>query len=101
MADVPARATFLARFPEFNGVDGDLTDLILAEAARRTNENVFLSTAVCQDAVMLRAATLLLRSPQGAKMRQANPDQIFVWEYELRMLQRANTLGLRVPGNWW
>ena len=95
MASV-SRATFLERYPEFNGTSTTLIDAKLAEADRRTNDALFQTTETAEDATMLRAATLLLRSPAGKLMRQANPDQVFTWEYELRMLQRSATMGLRV-----
>jgi hypothetical protein len=92
------RTEFLERYPEFNTATASaaLIDAKLAEADRRTNDAVFPTAELAKDATMLRAATLLLRSPLGKQMRQTNPDQVFTWEYELRMLQRSATMGLRV-----
>lgn len=96
MADAPLRSTFLAAYPEFEGAATSLIDLKLAEAARRTNADIFQTAELAQDAVMLRAAVLLLTSPFGFKLRSANPDQAFAWEWQLRQLQRSATMGLRV-----
>jgi hypothetical protein len=95
MATVPSRADFLIRFPEYNGADTDLIDARLAEAARRTNADIFQTAALAEDAVFLRAACLMLASPHGVKLRALAPDQVFAWEYTLRGLQRAATMGLR------
>jgi len=96
MAVAPDNATFLASYPEFTGAPAGVLTLKIAEAARRTNESVYQSAALAQDAVMLQAAILLLRSPSGRKMRTENADQFLTWEYELRKLQRTATIGLRV-----
>lgn len=98
MATAPTVEAFLTSYPEFTGATEELVETKLAEAATRTNAGIFQSTALADQAVMLRAAILLLRSPQGLKMRQSNPDQVFVWEYELRALQRSATCGIRVFG---
>jgi hypothetical protein len=68
----------------------------LTEAAARTNSTIYQSAALTAQAVMLRAAILLLRSPFGLKMRSTNPEQQLTWEYELRSLQRSGTIGIRV-----
>lgn len=96
MATAPTRAAFLAEYPEFNTATAALIDAKLAAAARRTNADVYQTEDLATDAVMLRAAVLLMRSPFGKRMRQDNPDQVFTWEYELRMMQKAATMGLRV-----
>jgi hypothetical protein len=102
MAVAPSRAEFLGSYPEFNGVEpATMIDVKLAEAARRTNARLFQTDQLAADAVMLRAAVLLLSSPHGFKLRSANPDQAFAWEWQLRALQRSATLGLRVPGTGW
>lgn len=94
---VPSRATFLASFPEFNGVQpATLIDTKLALAAARTNADVFESEDLAAEACMLRAAVLLLSSPAGAKMRSENGDQAFAWEFSLRQMQRSATMGKRV-----
>ncbi len=96
MASVPSVADFVENYPEFEGATEALVTAKLTDAAARTNAAVFQSDALATQAVMLRAAILLLRSPYGMQMRQSNPDQVFVWEYELRNLQRSATCGLRV-----
>ena len=98
MATAPAVADFLDNYPEFAQATTTLVTAKLADAAARTNADVFQSTALATQAVMLRAAVLLLRSPYGLKMRQNNPDQVYVWEYELKALQRSATQGVRVFG---
>jgi hypothetical protein len=96
VATAPTNAAFLERYPEYNGAPAALVTARLAEAARRTNEEVFQTDELVTDAVMLRAAVLLLASPHGFKIRAAAPDQAFAWEYTLRQLQRSATQGLRV-----
>jgi hypothetical protein len=96
MAAVPSTADFIDNYPEFAGADDDLVSVKLAQAARRTNADVYSSLELAADAVMLRAAVLLLKSPGGRKMRLANPDQLFTWQTELRQLQGSATMGLRV-----
>ena len=86
----------MVRYPEFAGAPEALLTARLAEAARRTNADVFQSEDLATDAVMLAGAILLLRSPAGRKMRTESPEQFLTWEYELRKLQRSATIGLRV-----
>lgn len=93
---VPTTNSFLVSFPEFKDASGTLVAAKLKDAAARTNATVFQSADLAEQAVMLRAAILLLRSPYGLKMRLATPDQMFVWEHELRALQRSGTVGMRV-----
>jgi hypothetical protein len=97
MAAIPTRAEFLASTPgsSFVATPVALIDSALREAAQRTS-NLYQSTDLAQQAVILRAAILLLRHPKSLPMRQANPDQIFVWEDELKGLQTSGMLGLRV-----
>lgn len=96
MATAPSSATFLEHYPEFNATPVALINVKLAEAARRTNADIFQSADLAQDAVMLRCAVLLLASPHGHKLRSEKPDQVFAWEFSLRQLQTAATMGLRV-----
>jgi hypothetical protein len=98
MASVPTVAAFLENYPEFAQATTALVTAKLTDAAARTNADIFQSTALATQAVMLRAAVLLLRSPYGLKMRQNNPDQAYTWEYELKALQRSATQGIRVFG---
>lgn len=96
MAATISNAAFLADFPEFNGATAALVTAKIAQAARMTNEDMYQSTDLVNDAIKLKAAHLLILSPYGAKMRSASPDQATVWAGELRKLQRAATLGARV-----
>lgn len=95
MTSVPTNADFIAQFPEFTSAPAALVTSALAKAARRTNADVYQTAELAADACMLKAATLLLRSPFGLKLRQANPNQKFTWEFELRDMQRSATIGLR------
>lgn len=96
MATAPSSATFLASYPEFNGTPVALINVKLAEAARRTNADIFQTTDLANDAVMLRAAVLLLASPHGHKLRSEKPDQVAAWYWQLKELQGSATMGLRV-----
>ena len=96
MATAVDNATFLVSYPEFAGAPTALLTAKLAQAARRTNADVYQTTTLAADAVMLQAAILLLHSPQGRKMRADAPEQFVVWEYELQKAQRSATIGLRV-----
>lgn len=96
MAAVPSNATLLAAFPEFNGATSALVTQKLTEAARRTRTDSFPSADAAADAVMLRAAILLILSPYGHKMRSENPEQYLAYQMQLRELQRASTMGDRV-----
>ena len=93
---VPSNASFLAGYPEFAGATAGLVTAKLTDAAARTNSAFYQTPALTEQAVMLRAAILLLRSPKSLQMRLANPDQTLVWEYELRSLQRSGAVGIRV-----
>lgn len=81
-------------FPEFSAASNIAVKL--EEAAQRTNATVYQSAALATQAVMLRAAILLIKSPDGRAMRLENPDIVSVWDSELKQLQRAATIGLRV-----
>lgn len=98
MADVPSRASFLASIygSMFISVDPPtVIDAALTSAALRTSSTIFSSNSVTEEAVFLRAAIMLLRHPKGFPMRQANPDQIYVWQEDLRDIQRTAAIGLR------
>ncbi len=95
---VPSNATFLAFVPQFMGVASALITQMLTRAAKRTNADVFSSTELAEQHVLLLAAELLLCSPAGQAMRSSSPDQAFAWGYERRQLQRSATMGLRVFG---
>lgn len=95
-ATVPTRAYFLARFPEFVGVEDAFLDTVLADAAETVNPDVFQSSTREQRAVCLHAAINLCRSPKGRKMRNEDPAQVYQWEFELNRLNASATVGLRV-----
>jgi hypothetical protein len=94
MATAPSVNDFLSSYPEFSGAS--TIAVKLSEAAARTNASVYQSAALATQAVMLRAAILLIKSPDGRAMRLENPTLVSVWDQELKQLQRAATIGLRV-----
>jgi hypothetical protein len=97
MATTPTRAAFLASVPGsmFNAAPVEVIDQALADAAAMTNASLFQSTALADRHIFLQAAIALLMHPGSLKMRQANPDQVYVWERQLRDAQRSATLGVR------
>lgn len=96
MAAVPSNSSFIAAYPEYLGAPSADVTSALTRAARRTNADVFATDDLTADAVMLKAAILLLRSKFGYKLRQEQPNTVFGWEIELRQMQGAATMGLRV-----
>ena len=96
MADVVSNAAFLVDYPEFAGATEALVTAKIAQAARSTNADVYQSTELCNDAVKLAAAVLLVQSPYGRTMRSEAPEQMLVWDMQLKKLQRRATMGLRV-----
>ncbi len=95
-APVPNRSQFLARYPEFSKAEpASLVDAKLAEAARRTNGNIYTPDQAT-DAVCLKAAVLLTKSPQARALKLVSDEQAFVWSQELYELQRAATMGMRI-----
>lgn len=91
-------SVFLADYPEFSKAPADLLTSKLAQAGRRTNEEVFADSATAQDALMLRAAILMYKSPYSRKAKLVSDEQAYVWASELYDLQRSATMGLRVFG---
>lgn len=92
----PTIAEFLVSYPEFAGAPTAFLQAKLNEAWSRTNAAIYQSPTLASSATMLSTAILMLRSPYGLKMRSENPEQMLVWEYELRKAQRAATIGRRV-----
>ncbi|MEY4507944.1 MAG: hypothetical protein RLZZ450_66 [Pseudomonadota bacterium] len=87
-------AAFLEMFPEFEEADEALVLKHIAMAATRTASGIY--TAEQQEqAVGLKAATLLLKSPWARKARLVDDTQAFIWAGELYELQRSATMGLR------
>lgn len=94
---VPTSATFLLHFPEYSRIPtAGLVETKLAEAARRTNGDVYPSAEATELAVLYRAALLLALSPDARKMRLVTDEQAYVWKGQLKELQVASTMGLRV-----
>lgn len=79
----------------FNATPVALIDAALTDAAAVTS-TLYQSTSLAERAVILRAAILLLMHPKSQNMRLASPDQMFVWERELKALQTSGMTGLRV-----
>jgi hypothetical protein len=92
----PANATFLVDYPEFSKAPESLVTSKLAQAGRRTNAEVFADAETANDALCLRAAILLYKSPYSRKAKLVSDEQGFVWAQELYELQRSATMGLRV-----
>ena len=90
----PPRATFLESYPEFSKAPAALVDRKLREASSRTASE-FYTTDQEIDAVCLKAAVLLAKSPDARKMKLVSDEQAFVWAGELRDLQRSAGMGDR------
>lgn len=96
---LPTRTNFVLAYPQFNAIASaraGLIDIKIAEAARATSERVYQNAAVWQDAVFLRAAVLLCATPEGAEMRNSNPEAVAYWEYRLSQMKATATMGIRV-----
>lgn len=92
---VPPASELLSRYPEFSKASLSLVNAKLGEAARRTS--AFIYTPEQQtDAVCLKAAVLLTKSPEARAMRLVDDAQAFVWSEELYQLQRSASMGNRV-----
>lgn len=96
MASIPSTSDFLASYPEFAAAPPAQLAAKLADAAARTNADVYQTGALATQAVMLRAAILLVKSPDGRAMRLENPEIVTAWDRELKQMQRAACIGLRV-----
>lgn len=92
----PANAVFIADYPEFLKAPDALVTSKLAQACRRTNEEVYADSETAQDALLLRAAILMYKSPYSRKAKLVSDEQAYVWASELYELQRGATMGLRV-----
>ncbi len=92
---VPSRDGFFARFPQFGKTPVSLIDQVLAEAAERTNEDIY-DSATQLEAVYLQAAVKLSTIPDARTLQLVNEDHAKVWRRELFRLQRAATQGIRV-----
>jgi hypothetical protein len=91
----PSNAVFLDRFPEFAKAPAALVTTWVAAAARRTSSNIYTADQEV-DAVCLKAAVLLTKSPQARALKLVGDEQGFVWAQELYELQRSATMGIRV-----
>ncbi len=92
---VPDVSGFIARFPQFGKASMQLVQDVLAEAAERTNEDVF-DEATRLEAVYLQAAVKLATIPAARTLQLVNEDHAKVWRRVLFRLQRAAVAGLRV-----
>jgi hypothetical protein len=90
----PTSSEFLESYPEFSKAPAALLTRKLAEAARRTSSTIYTPEQQ-MDAVCLKAAVLMTKSPEARKMKLVTDDQAFVWGQELYELQRGATMGLR------
>lgn len=93
---VPARSDFLISYPQFINAPAALVDRKLAESARRTRADFFADDGTQNDAVYLRAAILLAKTPDARKLELIGDDQAMVWQMELYDLQRSAGMGVRV-----
>lgn len=98
MASTPTNAQFLASIYGigFGSAPAASITAALAEAAARTNSNVFPNGELEASAIYCRAAILLLRSPHATNMRDENPYRLSEWEADLSRMQRTATLGKRL-----
>lgn len=90
----PTPAQFLESYPEFSKAPMALLTRKLAEAAARTSGSIYTTDQQLQ-AVCLKAAVLLTKSPESRKMKLVSDDMAFVWASELYSLQRGATMGIR------
>lgn len=86
-------ADFRARFPEFSRAPDTLVVVHLDAAHERCAPKRYGKHHT--EAVLLQAAALLMRSQGAAKMRADAPEQIKVWEDELRRLRDMAAVGFR------
>lgn len=95
-APVPTNQQFLDRYPEFSKASSALVTTWIAAAARRTSANLFEDGEQTTDAVCLKAAVLLTKSPQARALKLVSDEQAYVWANELYELQRSAGMGLRI-----
>lgn len=91
MASTPTTAQLVEIYPEFSQAPAGLLQAKLDEAAARTNAAVWGDKYA--QGVLLRAADLLAKTPQGRRLRlvSANGRSIY-WE-DLRTMVRAVAVG--------
>lgn len=101
MAPVPSVATFLIRYPEFDGAQvqypGSL-EAILAEAAAETSDWAFPSTAEQLAYTLVSAAILAYNAPFARELRLDNTSAPKAKDLERIRYRKAQsaTMGLRV-----
>lgn len=89
--------TFLASYPEFAQAETESPGLIQTKLNEATSEtNATVMGVRTERAILVKAAILLLRSPWARSLRLENQDMLTAWERELREMQCAATVGLRV-----
>lgn len=96
MATIPSSADFLVQFPEFEGAPTALVSAKLADAAGRTDEEVW--GGLWSQGVMYRAADLLAKSPHGRKMMLVSNNGKSIYHEDLQAMIRRVTSGFRVVG---
>lgn len=100
-APVPTLATFILRYPEFEGAVTDYTghlEALLAEAASETSDWAFPSTESQLSYTLMKAAILGYQSPYAREMRLDNTSAPKTKDLERLLYQKAvsATMGLRV-----
>jgi hypothetical protein len=90
-------AEFLVSYPEFSAAETEAPGLIaqkLTDATARTNATVM--GGVAEQAIKLRAAIELMRSPWARALRLESPDAITTWQDALRDMQVSATSCMRI-----
>jgi len=90
-------AGFRARFPEFDNASDTYVQTALDDAALSTYADMYGSSALADQAVMLKAAIHLVESPRAREMRVNIPgEQVYTYMSRLQRLQRSAAMGVRV-----
>lgn len=88
---IPSAAAFLGVYPEFDGADEALINAKLALAAARTDARAFGSKY--EAGVMLLAADLLAKSPEGRRSRLMMDESRSIYDEDLKTMRRVAALG--------
>jgi len=88
------RATFLARFPEFEPASKSMIEEAIAEATRGVDAGVWREKA--DDGIKWRTAHLLAISPFGQQARLMSKDGSTTYGKQFDALVRSVTPGFRV-----
>ena len=92
MAATPTVAEFKAEYPTFANAPDALVQSRLDQAAARTNATVWGEQYAM--GVMLRAADLLAKTPEGRRMRLVQNDGKSIYHEDLRTLVRRVSVGV-------